>query len=248
MINDETPEIRLVPSPPSIPILLPMSELVARNTFVMDGKPAGFSEFLQRAKAGSPAAQAVIAFLYLNRWVDDKNYLAVATNWARLSAEQDDPYGLWVMGWALLEQQDIKNGMLKMLEAAEYGFTPALHDLGMFLIAGAIFPKDAKTGCAILFAAASRGHNSSQLALENAVRLGAFGPMKRLITIVTLPFVRPIRFLFWFFFKRKFSEKDLVYLRALHVRNAIRRNIGGEKIGFELENQLDKLIEEIRSE
>lgn len=248
MIDNAAPEIRLIESPPSIPILLPMSELVARNAFVTDGKHGAFGEFLHRARAGSPAAQAVVAFMYLNRWVDDKNYLVTATNWATLSAEQGYPYGHWVMAWALLEQQDIENGMSEMLEAAERGFTPALYDLGMFLREGVLFPKDAETGCAFLRAAASSGHNSSRLALETASKLGAFGPAKQLLANLTLPFIRPFRFIFWFLFKRKFTEKNLMYVRSMHVRNAIRREIGGEKVGFEFENQLDELIREIQSE
>jgi TPR repeat protein len=248
MSNNAEPEIRLVASPPLIPILLPPSEFVAREAFFADGKATGFRQFLHRAKAGSSAAQAVVAYMYLNKWVDDENYLIAATNWARSSAEQNDPYGRWVMAWALLEQQDVENGMSQMFEAAECGFTPAQYDLGKFLISGAVFPKDVKTGLALISTAASNGHNNARSSLETAIKLGAFGPAKRLVAHLTLPLIRPIRFVFWLLFKRKFTEKNLYYLRAMHVRNAIRRDLAGETVGFELENQLDELLKEVRAE
>tara|TARA_R110000782_G_scaffold207003_3_gene295532 strand:- start:905 stop:1465 length:561 start_codon:yes stop_codon:yes gene_type:complete len=186
--------------------------------------------------------------MYLNGWLDDENYLAAATNWATMSAESGEPYGRWVLAWALLERGDIKGGLPAMVQAAELGFLPAFYDIGMFLRDGVIFPKDLETGCAFLRSAAAKGHYSSFMALRMAAKHGAFGPKEKLVATLTLPFVKAVRLGFWFFFQPKFTEKNLIYVRSMHVRNSIRREYGGETVSFEYENMLDEMLRKIQSE
>jgi hypothetical protein len=246
MTNDATIKNRLVAPIPPTPILLPMSELSARNAFVQDGNQAGFDEFLERAEAGSPAAQAVVAFIYLNRWLDDEDYLVTAANWAMSSANKNESYGRWVLAWALLEQGDIRNGIPEMVQAAESGFLPALYDLGMFLREGVVFPKRPEVGCAFLRAAAQGGHFSSYVALKTAAKLGAFGPTEKWMATLTLPLIKLVRIGYWLLFQRKFTEKDLVYVRSMHVRNSIRREFGGESVSFGFEKMLDEKLSQIQ--
>lgn len=245
MSNDATSNSRLVASPPVTPIFLPISEQVARSAFLLKGEQAGFEEYLSRAEAGSSAAQAMVAFMYLNRWLIDENYLATATNWATKSAKTGDPYGCWVLAWALLEQGEIESGIPVLIQAAESGFLPALYDLGMFLRDGAVFPRDSETGCALLKSAASKGHFSSFIALREAAKLGAFGVKEKLIATLTTPLIKPVGHVLWFLFRRKFTEKDLAYVRSMHVRNSIKREYGGEAISFAYEDLLDEVLKKI---
>jgi TPR repeat protein len=209
------------------------------------GEQAGFEEYLSRAEAGSSAAQAVVAFMYLNRWLVDENYLVTAANWATKSATAGDPYGRWVLAWALLEQGEIESGMPELIQAAESGFLPALYDLGMFLRDGAVFLRDSEIGCALLKYAASKGHSPSRVGLREAAKLGAFGVKEKLISTITAPLIKPVRFVLWFLFRLKFTEKDLVYIRSMHVRNSIKREYSGEAVSFAYEDLLDEALKKI---
>jgi hypothetical protein len=236
------PEATLVASPPDTPIFLPMSELAARETYFRKGKQEAFLEYLDRANAGSATAQAVVSFMYLSRWVNDKSYLDKAASWAGLSADQGSAYGSWVCAWALLEQHHVRNGMSRLFEASERGFSPALYDLGMFLFLGVVLPKDINAGMSLFESAAALGHYTARRSLEAGFKLGVRGQLRRFWTIVVQPILKPLRFIHWIFFTRKFTEKNLVYVRSLHVRNSILRDVMGKEVSFELEEQLDKLV------
>ncbi len=220
---------------------------MARTIYITSGPEAAFDEYLARAEAGSAAAQAVVAFIYLNKWIDDDAYLEVSTRWARLSAEQNNSYGRWVLAWALLERDNAFDGVQAMLEAAEDNFAPAQHHLASFLVNGVMFPKNLETGFELFRIAADAGHNSALRMLESGYKLGVFGTFKKISTKLSQPLLRPFRFIHWFLFKPKFSENDLVYARALHVENALRRKYGDENISYGLENLLDRMHEKIRS-
>ena len=246
-MKEKSVTARIVSSPPPFPIFLPETEAEANHAFIFDGPEAGFTAFMLRANAGSAAAQAVVAYLYLNKMIDDKCYLESAKSWARKSADQGDAYGSWVLAWSLLESGDIAAGITCLLESAESQFSPAVFDLGSLLFYGAVFPKDQDAGFALFRRAASMGHNNARLMLESGYKLGAFGNTKMILMRCFQPVLKIYRAISWLIFSRKFAEDRLVYVRRLHVENALRRDYGDESLDFELENLLDAKIDKIRN-
>ena len=225
-----------------LPIFFPESEEVAKSTYLLAGPRAAFAKLYDRAVRGSANSQAVLANCFLNGWVDGKCLPNEAKVWAKKSAAQGNAYGQWILAWACLELDDIGDGLAAMFDSADQGFAPALYHLGLFHILGVGVQTAEGAGIQMLGAAAGAGHELSIRTIEHYARIGKFGSLAVLKSLVVTPLVRPLRYLKWILFKRKFSADQLSYVRSLIIQNSIRRRYSGEFIAIEPESRLAEMI------
>ena len=217
-------------SPILAPIYFPREEEDARKAYLFNGPIEAFRKFYDRAESGSADAQAVIACMYLNRWVDDEKSIEIASHWARLSSDSGSPYGQWILAWALLERGLVVEGMRAMLVSSDQGFAPAYFNLGSFLMNGVGFKKNEAMGMAAFSKAASLGHHGAIDVMEYARKNGYYGFWSMVVARITTPIVGPIRYTIRLLFGRKFGSDRLIYLRNIIVENAIRESLGDENI------------------
>ncbi|MGH2568485.1 MAG: tetratricopeptide repeat protein [Bacteroidota bacterium] len=242
-IPERPADTRITLAPVDLPILFPESEGDAKLTYLLSGPKAAFAKVYDRASKGVANAQALLGSIYLNGWVDGKCLPEDAQFWGEKSAKQDNAYGQWVLAWANLEQDKIGDGMSAMFDSADQSFAPALYHLGLFHIAGIGIQKDEELGFAMLRTAAQQGHEMSIRTIEHYSRIGRLGIWPAVRAIILTPLLRPLRYVNWILFKKKFAEDRLSYVRSLFVENAIRRKYGGSFVGLELEDRLRKIIE-----
>ena len=127
----------------------------------------GFYWIHQAAEQNDPVAQYLVGTLYLNGEGIDSN-TEEAFRWLKKSSDQKFTKGMLQTAYALLSgsgvEQDIKQGLLLQIEAAQYGNRDALYAIGALLYFGVeeVVEPDPQSAVPYFLQAAEFGHRKSK--------------------------------------------------------------------------------------
>jgi len=149
-----------------------------------------YAALLRAARNGNGDASAAIAHMYLNRSIKCDDYLEEAINLASAAIESGSEYGKWVMGWALMEQRQAKEGIKYLSDALSHNFAPAAQDLGVIYQMGWGVPKDETTSRDYFRVAKKLGHINAQYYLLSLNVSGRFGLVRAFFSWMARPFAK----------------------------------------------------------
>lgn len=127
-----------------------------------------FNDYIEAAEQGDANAQAILGAMYLDGNGVKRDYTE-SIKWFGLSADQDNPIGLWGMGiiyfrgYGMPQNQERAFGLFK--KSAEQGFVAAQSDLAVCYENGKGVALDYKEAVHWYKLAAEQGHSGAQLQL-----------------------------------------------------------------------------------
>jgi hypothetical protein len=210
----------------------------ARDAYIECSKEKFIEYVSSRAEKGEAEAQAIYAWLYLNKWISCSDSAKQAYNLAQAPRELGDGFAIWISAWALLEDGRVEGGIAEMITAAEKNFSPAVYNLGYLYWNGIAVQQDRALGRALFEFGASLGHSSCVAMLDGLARNGVFGPWQKTVYYLERPLVMPFRTIGWWL-SRKFSERDLLFPRSYKVL----KNFSGANFDDETLSSLRKKLD-----
>lgn len=171
------------------PLFIPEQGHQVIEILELKGPDALIAELERLASLGSPWAAAALGYICLRPMSDGKRRADRAIELCKTHAERGNGYALFVLGWALLHNDNKVGAIRAMKKAALAGFPPAMLDYAKFAWNGwgtrDIYPS---VSLVLLRRADEAHHRAALLTRCTFYRSGKFGILFKLIGYLATPY------------------------------------------------------------